>query len=103
MQPSAATAAPPKRAAEDTAQRAQRLATTVDRVSDERPDFGGMTVNERLHMGGLLEQFDSAIDSGDRQRAIDLLVKVAMTEGSAADTVDTVLGNPTKYGYPRST
>jgi hypothetical protein len=47
--------------------------------------------------------FDSAIETGDRQRAIDLLLRVAMTEASGAQTVDTVLGNPAKYGYPRPT
>lgn len=72
-------------------------------MSDRGSDFGGMTVNERLYVAGLLEQFDSAIDSGDRQRAIELLVRVEMIETSAAETVDTVLGNPAKYGYPRPT
>ena len=71
-------------------------------MSGHRPDFGGMTVNERLVVAGLLEEFDLAIDSGDRKRAIELLVQVSMNEVSAAETVDMVLGNPTKYGYPRS-
>jgi hypothetical protein len=72
-------------------------------VDGERPDFAGMTVNERLLVGGLLRQFDSAIHSGDRDRAIQILVQVAMSENSAAATIDSVLADPSKYGYPRST
>lgn len=74
----------------------------MDDVSEQRPDFGGMTVNERLFTAGLVGQFDAAIDAGDRDRAIDLLTRVAMSESSAATTVDAVLANPSKYGYPRS-
>ena len=75
--------------------------TTVDDVGGLRPDFGGMTVNERLFTAGLLGQFDAAIDAGDRQRAIELLEQVAMSEDSAATTVDAVLADPSKYGHPR--
>lgn len=71
-------------------------------VIGHRQDFGGMTVNERLFEAGLLQQFDTAIDSGDRQRAIEILLRVAMSDASAAETVDAVLANPAKYGYPRS-
>ena len=71
-------------------------------VKGQRQDFGGMTVNERLFVAGLLQQFDSAIDSSDRQRAIELLLRVAMSDAGAAETVDAVLANPAKYGYPRS-
>lgn len=70
-------------------------------VDGQRQNFGGMTVNERLFVAGLVEQFDSAIDSGDRQRAIELLLRVAMSDASAAETVDAVLAHPAKYGYPR--
>jgi hypothetical protein len=70
-------------------------------VSEEDPAFGGMTVNERLVTTGLLPQFDAAIDAEDRHRAIELLVQVAMSQESAASTVDAVLANPSKYGYPQ--
>jgi len=60
-----------------------------------------MTINERLFAAGLLGQFDAAIDAGDRARAIELLGKVSMSEERAAETVDAVLANPSKYGYPR--
>jgi hypothetical protein len=60
-----------------------------------------MTVNERLFAAGLVRQFDAAIDGSDRHRAVDLLKQVAMSESSAATTVDAILANPSKYGYPR--
>lgn len=77
------------------------LVTTVHEVDGQRGDFDDMTVNERLFVAGLVEQFDSAIDSGDRQRAIELLRQVAMSDASAAETVDAVLAHPEAYGYPR--
>jgi hypothetical protein len=36
-------------------------------MNRDRGDFGGMTVNERLFVAGLLQQFDTAINSGSRQ------------------------------------
>ncbi len=60
-----------------------------------------MTVNERLFTAGLVREFDAAIDSGNRQLAIQLLEQVAMSGDSAASTVDAVLADPAKYGYPR--
>lgn len=74
------------------------LRITVASVSSK---YDSMTVNERLHDAGLTSEFDTAIDSGDRSAAIALLMKVAMSESSAAGTVDAVLANPTRYGYPR--
>lgn len=59
-----------------------------------------MTVNERLVVAGLVGQFDAAIGAADRRRAIATLGQVAMDEGSAAATVDAVLADPSKYGYP---
>jgi hypothetical protein len=70
-----------------------------DCVSEQPRDFAGMTVNERLVVAGLLGTFDAAIDAGDRQRAVELLGHVAMSEDSAAATVDAVLANPLKYGF----
>lgn len=70
-------------------------------MSGTRPNFGGMTVTERLVTAGLTGGFDDAIAVRDRQRAIELLEQVAMSEDSAAMTVDAVLADPAKYGYPR--
>jgi len=71
-------------------------------MGSEPPNYGGMTVNERLYVAGLVEQFDAAIESRDRRRAVDLLRQVAMSESEAGATTDAVLADPTGYGYPRS-
>jgi hypothetical protein len=76
------------------------LSTTLDRVSE--PTFGGMTVNERLLTAGLLGHWDAAIEAGQREDAIALLMQVEMSEDGAAATVDAVLSSPSKYGFPRS-
>lgn len=74
-----------------------------DDVGQRHPNFGGMTVNERLAAAGLLRDFDTAIDEGVRQRAIDFLQQVEMSDDAAAMTVDTILRSPATYGYPRAT
>lgn len=61
--------------------------------------YGGMTGNERLVTAGLLDDWDSAIESGDREAAIDLLNRVDIVNASA--TVDAVLANPSRYGFRR--
>lgn len=72
-------------------------------MSRRHSNFGGMTINERLSAAGLLHEFDTAITQGVRQRAIDLLQQVEMSDDAAAVTVDAILGNPMTYGYQRST
>jgi hypothetical protein len=58
-----------------------------------------MTINERLFVAGLIGEWDSAIIARDRHTAIEILGVVDMDETSAAQTVDVVLANPSKYGY----
>jgi hypothetical protein len=78
------------------------VGATVQGVSGPSQDYDAMTVNERLFAAGLFQRFDAAINSGDRQRAIEILLQVALSEASAGETVDAILANPAKYGYPRS-
>jgi hypothetical protein len=61
-----------------------------------------MTVNERLFTAGLLGEWDAAIDAGQRENAVAVLMQVDMSEDSAAATVDAVLADPSKYGFPRT-
>ncbi len=68
-------------------------------VTSGRPDYSGMSVNERLFGALLLDDWDSAIIARDRQRAIEILGDVDMDETSAAQTVDTTLSNPSEYGF----
>jgi len=72
----------------------------IDVHLHEVADFAGMTVNERLFAAGLLEKFDTAAKNRDRATMVSLLVKTALPRISAEESVDTLLSNPTKYGYP---
>ena len=65
----------------------------------ERESYSGMTVNERLLVAGTIEQFDTAARHRDRPAMIALLLGVELDEQQAADTTDTVLNSPAKYGY----
>jgi hypothetical protein len=65
------------------------------------PNFAGMTTNERLFTAGLMDAFDSAIEARDRDSAIELLGQVDLAN-QADFIVDTVLGNPSFYGYPQT-
>jgi hypothetical protein len=71
-------------------------------VVDDPSNFDGMTVNERLFVAGLLEEWDAAMNTADRSRAIEILTRADMSEDGAASTVDAVLANPAKYGFPRN-
>ena len=65
----------------------------------EQPDFRGMTVNERLVTAGLLEAWDSAAHARNRAGMISILLRVELSEKDAAWTVDTILANPSNYGF----
>jgi len=62
----------------------------------EKPDYRGMTVNERLFAAGKLEAFDAAIRTRDRQGAMALLQ--ALDIELAERTVDAILTDPARYG-----
>ena len=58
-----------------------------------------MTVNERLCISGLIDEFDAAVRRRVRDTMILILMKVALTPKGAAWTADTILANPAHYGY----
>ena len=64
-----------------------------------RPDYRGMTVNERLFTAGLLEEYDVAARRRDRATMILILLRVDLPEKDATPSVDTVLANPSSYGF----
>jgi len=64
-----------------------------------RLNYGGMTVNERLAIAGVMDAWDSAIEAGDRQGAIEILSPLGLSALTA--TVDGTLANPEKYGFRR--
>jgi len=59
-----------------------------------------MTVNERLVMSGQMAAWDKAAVARDRAKMIEILMAVELTEKQAAETTDTTLANPEKYGFP---
>lgn len=42
----------------------------------------GMTVNERLYVSGLLQEFDNAVEKKDAGKVISILKKVELTDPS---------------------
>ncbi|HZT42371.1 MAG TPA: hypothetical protein VFA07_09275 [Chthonomonadaceae bacterium] len=58
-----------------------------------------MTVNERLFVAGLIEAFDAAVRQRDKTKMVALLEQVALSPGQAKWTAETILADPSKYGY----
>jgi len=44
--------------------------------------YSGMTVNERLYVSGLMDEFDAAVQKKDAERVRAILEKVDLTEES---------------------
>ena len=64
-----------------------------------RSVYGGMTVNERLFVSGLIDEFDAAVRGRDRDAMIGVLMKVALTQKGVGQTTDVILADPSHYGY----
>ena len=62
-------------------------------------NFSGMTVNERLFNAKLLDIWDNAIQTKDKNKAVAILLKVELDEKQASETVDAIFKNPSKYGF----
>ena len=63
----------------------------------DRPNYGAMTINERLVEAGLLEAFEVAARSRDRRAMLRLLTEVDVSDPS--QTIDPILHDPAKYGF----
>ena len=53
--------------------------------------FGAMTVNERLVLGGVIEDWDAAVRARDRRRMAAILAKLEVGD-QAARIIEAVLG-----------
>jgi type IV pilus biogenesis protein CpaD/CtpE len=68
-------------------------------VSLEKPNYSGMTTNERLFVAGLLDQWDHAARARDKQQMVLILQRVEISESDAAAIAASVLANPSRYGF----
>ena len=48
----------------------------------ESSKYKGMTVNERLYLGGYMDEFDKAITEENSRKVIDVLLKVELNMDS---------------------
>jgi hypothetical protein len=60
--------------------------------------YAGMTVNERFYEAGIMEEWDRAATSKNRDRMIELLGEVELAD-QAEQIADTVLSDPKRYGF----
>ena len=58
-----------------------------------------MTVNERLNVSGLLNEWDIAARARDRECMIALLTATDVTASDAVKIVEGVLANPARFGF----
>jgi hypothetical protein len=73
------------------------MGNAMNRKSEARKDYNGLTVNERLHIAGLLKRFDAAARRRNRNNMIAMLKQVALPENYAAKWVDALLGDQTFF------
>jgi hypothetical protein len=60
--------------------------------------YSGMTVNERLSEAGIMDAWDTAAISRNRDRMIELLGQVELSD-QAEQIIDTILADPKRYGF----
>ena len=64
-----------------------------------KPEYAGMTLNERLFAIGKLEAFTIAAKAHDAEAMEQLLRLVETKPGEAAVAVQAILADPLKYGF----
>jgi hypothetical protein len=65
----------------------------------DKNDLDGMTVNERLFVLNLIDDFDRAAKARNSETMIAILLKASLTEAQAKFTTEAILKNPEKYGF----
>ena len=68
-------------------------------MTPDRADYNAMTTNERLYTAGLLEQFDVAAESRNRDAMIRILLQVDLSAEEAASIAEKILAAPGRYGH----
>jgi hypothetical protein len=67
--------------------------------ADKSVRLDGMTVNERLFEFGLIDAFDAAVNSRNREQAISVLIRAKLSREQASQTVNAVFADPKRYGF----
>jgi hypothetical protein len=62
-------------------------------------NYEGMTIEERLKVAQLSDQFAAALGRGDRDAMLELLERVQLPSTGAAAFADAVLANPRQHGF----
>ena len=65
----------------------------------DKPDYSGMTLNERSFAAGLMNRFDRAAKDRDGEEMVHIMMQVSLSETDARWSTETILRNPKKYGY----
>lgn len=60
-------------------------------MDNEQHDLRGTTLNERLYLRGLLDEYDQALEDRDRERLIEILERVEISGADAERTADDIL------------
>lgn len=68
-------------------------------MNKEKITYSGMTLNEMLANSNLLSNFDEAVLERNKEELTVILAKIDINEDSAAKIIDTIFGDPKKYGY----
>lgn len=61
--------------------------------------YAGMTVNERIFACGVMDDFDRAAKTQNKEKIIEILLKVDLTVDQATQTAEDILSDPARYGY----
>ena len=54
----------------------------------------GMTVNERLYVSGLMDEFDEAVEKKDIEQVHNILEKVELTQGAIEQILERLVIAP---------
>lgn len=68
-------------------------------VMSDIDNIAGMSVNERLFHFGLLQAFDSAVDTRQIAEIVRVLLLAKFTDAEAQETASAIIANPSFYGF----
>jgi len=62
-------------------------------MTEDTPDYSGMTLNERLFHAGLVDEFDAAVVAEDVEKAVAILEQVRVERKEAKQTVEWLIAD----------